>query len=129
MSLSKPQEQDMTLKNKVLVFTGTLMNFTREQAMELATMRGAICERAITSRTDYLIYGEKIGGTKTRAAQKYGVQMRSEQWLAAALLVNQPGFQPRKNTSALKDLSIAGPPPKLQPEPDVKPKGRRVRVL
>lgn len=121
-------KEDMNLKGKSICFTGTLSTFTREQARELIEDRGAIFSLRVTSDLDYLVYGDKVGGTKTRAAQKFGIQMRSEQWLAAAILVNQPGLVPRKSTSALKDLSLAGPPPTVK-QAEVKPKGRRVRVL
>ncbi len=55
--------------NKNLVFTGTLTNLSRDEAKYLAKTKGAKILSTVTSKTDYLVIGEKAGSKLNKAKQ------------------------------------------------------------
>ena len=63
---------------KTFVFTGTLSSMTREEASNHAKSRGAKIGSSISSKTDYLVAGDKAG-SKLQKAEKLGVMILSEQ--------------------------------------------------
>ncbi|MDX1924826.1 MAG: NAD-dependent DNA ligase LigA [Rickettsiaceae bacterium] len=70
------------LADKVVVFTGTLTSTSRQEAKSVAEKYGAKVTSSVTSKTDYLIIGEKPG-SKFQDAQKFGVKILDEnQWHA-----------------------------------------------
>jgi len=67
--------------NKNIVFTGTLFKLSREEAKHLALQLGAKISSTVTSKTDYVIVGEKPG-SKAKKAKELGVLMLSEdEWI------------------------------------------------
>ncbi|KAA8496128.1 DNA ligase [Porphyridium purpureum] len=62
-----------TLLGKIFVFTGSLgSDLTRVRAIELVQRRGGIVRNAVTSKTDFVVSGDK-SGTKLDRAHKLGV--------------------------------------------------------
>lgn len=73
---------DNPLKDKTVVLTGTLTQLTRDQAKALLQELGCKVSGSVSSKTDYLIAGEKAGSKLTKA-QALGVKVLTEQELLA----------------------------------------------
>lgn len=71
---------DNPLKGKNVVLTGTLTQLTRDQAKALLQSFGCKVLGSVSSKTDYLITGEKAG-SKLAKAQELGVRVLTEQEL------------------------------------------------
>ena len=69
---------DNPLKNKNVVLTGTLTQLTRDEAKALLQSLGCKVSASVSSKTDYLIAGEKAGSKLTKA-QELGITVLSEQ--------------------------------------------------
>ena len=63
--------------NKNIVFTGTLVSLSRDEAKYLAKINGAKILSTISKNTDYLIAGEKAG-SKAEKAKKLGIKIINE---------------------------------------------------
>ena len=63
--------------NKNIVFTGTLVSLSRDEAKYLAKTNGAKILSTISKNTDYLIAGEKAG-SKAKKAEKLGIKIINE---------------------------------------------------
>jgi DNA ligase (NAD+) len=63
--------------NKTFVLTGTLSGFTREEAMDKIAVLGGNVTSAISSKTDYVVAGEKPG-SKIEKANKLGIKIINE---------------------------------------------------
>lgn len=73
--------------NKLLVFTGTMEHAKRDDLIKEAKQLGAKVGTSVTTKTDYLIAGDKVGETKLNDAHKKGVKVITEgEYLA---LLNQ----------------------------------------
>ncbi|MDW7988436.1 MAG: NAD-dependent DNA ligase LigA, partial [candidate division WOR-3 bacterium] len=70
--------QKKPLAGKTFVITGTLKNYTREQATELIFRLGGNVSSAVSKKTDYLIVGSEPG-SKYEKAKALGVKMISEE--------------------------------------------------
>ncbi len=66
------------LAGKTVCFTGTMQSGTREQLKKQAKALGANISNRISSRTDYLIVGEKAGASKRQQAQAKNITILSE---------------------------------------------------
>ena len=67
--------------NKSIIFTGKLTNMSREEAKKRALEIGAKISSTISSKTDYLIYGEKAG-SKLKKAKELNISILSEkEWI------------------------------------------------
>jgi DNA ligase (NAD+) len=66
------------LTGKLIVFTGTMHNGSREEMKTQAKRLGARVGDAITGKTDMLVCGEKVGATKLKKARDLGVRLLSE---------------------------------------------------
>jgi len=64
-------------KGKTFVLTGTLANYTRDQASGLIKQRGGKVTGSVSAKTDYLLAGEEAG-SKLAKAQLLGVKVLSE---------------------------------------------------
>ncbi|PKL36696.1 DNA ligase [Candidatus Peregrinibacteria bacterium HGW-Peregrinibacteria-1] len=73
-----------TLSNKTFVITGTLQNWTRDQAKALLKQHGAKVQSSISVKTDYLIIGENPG-SKLAKAQSLNIQILTEEELKALI--------------------------------------------
>ena len=68
------------LQGKTFVITGTLEGFTRSQARDRIEANGGKVTGSVSSKTDYLLAGEKAGSKLTKA-QKLGVTVLGmEEW-------------------------------------------------
>jgi DNA ligase (NAD+) len=66
------------LAGKTVVITGELGSMTRDQAEELVRSKGGKAAGSVSKNTDYVVVGASPGGTKMRAAEKYGTRMLDE---------------------------------------------------
>ncbi|MET1026182.1 MAG: helix-hairpin-helix domain-containing protein, partial [Dongiaceae bacterium] len=73
---------DSAIAGKTVVFTGTLVKMTRNEAKARAESLGAKVAGSVSKKTDYVIIGEDAGSKAAKAAE-LGVQTLSEDdWLA-----------------------------------------------
>lgn len=70
--------QSNPFKDKVVVATGTLSNFTRDSITKKLEELGAKVAGSVSKKTDYLIAGEKAG-SKMAKANQLGVTILTEQ--------------------------------------------------
>jgi DNA ligase (NAD+) len=72
---------DSPVAGKVVVFTGTLVQVTRNEAKARAESLGAKVSGSVSVKTDYVVAGD-AAGSKRKKAEELGVQVLSEQeWL------------------------------------------------
>ena len=64
--------------NKMVVLTGTLEHYTRNEAKEILENLGANVSGSVSKKTDYVIYGT-AAGSKLAKAQNLGVATMSEE--------------------------------------------------
>ncbi|MEG9532097.1 NAD-dependent DNA ligase LigA [Mannheimia indoligenes] len=74
----KTEIADNPLKDKNVVLTGTLTQLTRDEAKALLQSLGCKVSGSVSSKTDYLIAGEKAGSKLTKA-QELDIQILTEQ--------------------------------------------------
>lgn len=80
VQLQKPEitaVKSNPFKNKVVVATGTLQNFTRDGITKKLEELGAKVAGSVSKKTDYLIAGEKAG-SKLAKAQQFEVTILTE---------------------------------------------------
>ena len=65
------------LSNISILFTGTLKELSRDRAKDLAKKKGFKIASNISSKLNYLVYGEKPG-SKLKKAQKLKVKTLNE---------------------------------------------------
>lgn len=65
------------LEGKIFVITGSLESLSRSEAKELIQKLGGRASGSVSSKTDYLVAGERAG-SKLETAQKLGVKILSE---------------------------------------------------
>ena len=68
---------DNIFSGKTIVLTGKLVELTRNEAKEYLERLGAKVTGSVTSKTDYVIVGEKAG-SKLAKAEQLGIQVLSE---------------------------------------------------
>ncbi|MEO0132524.1 MAG: NAD-dependent DNA ligase LigA [candidate division WOR-3 bacterium] len=80
LKFSEKQEEirKKPLAGKTFVITGTLKNYTREQATELIFRLGGNVSSSVSKKTDYLIVGAEPG-SKYDKAKALGIKMISEE--------------------------------------------------
>ena len=66
------------LEGKAFVFTGSLESMTRDEAGELVESLGGRVSGSVSSKTDYVVVGEKPGA-KLKKAESLGVEILNEQ--------------------------------------------------
>jgi DNA ligase (NAD+) len=74
------QGDSLVLAGKTFVVTGSLQNFTRDTIKEYITDNGGKVSSNVSTKTDYLVAGEKAG-SKLAKAEKLGVKVLTEQQL------------------------------------------------
>jgi DNA ligase (NAD+) len=70
--------KDSPIAGKTIVFTGTLVQMTREEAKALAERLGAKVSGSVSKKTDYLVAGAEAG-SKLKKAAEAGVTVLEEQ--------------------------------------------------
>ena len=73
-----------TLAGKILVVTGTLTRYTRDEIQELIAAHGGRAASSVSKNTDYVVAGEKAGSKRAKAEQ-LGVPVISEEQFEALL--------------------------------------------
>lgn len=71
-------ESDLPLAGKTLVVTGTLENYTREEAAAAIEAAGGRATSSVSKSTDFLVAGAKAGSKLTKA-EKLGVPVLTEE--------------------------------------------------
>ena len=69
---------DHPLQGKGVLFTGKLSSGSREELEAEARSFGARVQKSVSSKTDYLVCGEKVGAKKTEKAAALGVKVITE---------------------------------------------------
>ncbi len=72
------------INGKTFVITGTLNDYSRDDLVSLIETQGGKVSGAVSSRTDYLIAGEKAG-SKLDKATKLGIRIINENAIKALL--------------------------------------------
>jgi BRCT domain type II-containing protein len=71
------EETNVKLSGLNIVFTGK-MTMSRAEMTQIASNNGATVEERVTSRTDFLVTGKRVGKVKTEAARKKGCRVLEE---------------------------------------------------
>ena len=79
-----PPPSEGPLAGKTLVLTGTLPEWSREQATERIGAAGGRVTGSVSKKTDYLVAGESAG-SKLEKAQRLGVEVLDEAGLRSLL--------------------------------------------
>lgn len=74
----RPRAVNSPVAGKTVVFTGTLVTLTRQEAKANAERLGAKVAGSVSKKTDYVVAGEDAG-SKLKAARELGVTVLSEE--------------------------------------------------
>ena len=75
---TSPVNSDSPISGKHVVFTGTMTQGSRSDMIREAEALGAISQSGVSTKTDYLVAGEKVGASKLAKAEKLGTTVLSE---------------------------------------------------
>ncbi len=78
LSYERPRAVNSSVAGKTVVFTGTLVTLTRQEAKANAERLGAKVAGSVSKKTDYVVAGEDAG-SKLKAARELGVAVLSEE--------------------------------------------------
>jgi len=78
MKLMNKVRVETLLSGKIFVLTGGLKDYTRERAQELIESLGGRVTSSVSSKTDYVVYGENPG-SKFEKAKALGVKLINEE--------------------------------------------------
>ena len=77
IKFKKKLVKDNYFSNKHIVFTGTLLSLSRDEAKYLAKSNGAKILSSVSKKTDFLIIGSKAG-SKVEKAKSLGIKVLNE---------------------------------------------------
>ncbi len=80
---------DRVLAGLIIVVTGSLEGFSREEAAEAIASRGGRASSSVSAKTDFVVVGANAG-SKAAKAEQFGVPLLDEDGFAA-LLAGGPG--------------------------------------
>ena len=66
------------LEGKTIIISGVFENFSRDELKELIEKNGGKNVSSVSSKTDYLLAGDKIGPAKLEKAKKLNITIISE---------------------------------------------------
>lgn len=78
MEDEKQEQEDKRFESKTFVLTGSLENYTREEAGDIIEKFGGKVSSSVSKKTSYVLAGEEAGSKLTKA-QELGVEIISEQ--------------------------------------------------
>lgn len=78
VTCTETTKKDTTFKGLTFVLTGTLKNYSRDEAAALIRARGGKVASSVSVNTDYLVAGDG-GGSKRRDAESFGTQVLNEE--------------------------------------------------
>ena len=81
---SKPKSEGGKLRGQTFVLTGNLKNFTRDEAKGMIRKAGGSVSASVSSKTSYVVAGEKPG-SKYQKAVELGVKIIDEEELKKIL--------------------------------------------
>ena len=76
---SDRESSDSPIAGAIVVFTGSMQQGSRDDMEKNAKALGAKVAKSVTSKTTYLVTGDKVGETKINAARDKGVKVLTEQ--------------------------------------------------
>ena len=77
MELKEEKNRDNRFEGKTFVLTGSLENYTREEASSIIESFGGKTSSSVSKKTDYILAGEEAGSKLTKA-EALGVKIISE---------------------------------------------------
>lgn len=84
MTATSEKKATGALTGKAFVFTGTLSNYSREEAGDLVLKKGGVVHSSVTRKTDYVVAGESPG-SKVEKAREFGVPVLNEAMFSALI--------------------------------------------
>ena len=78
MELNQEEMLDNRFEGKTFVLTGTLQEFTRDEASKIIENYGGKTSSSVSKKTDYVLAGEEAGSKLTKAEQ-LGIKIITEQ--------------------------------------------------
>ena len=78
MQLEQTVQLAQTLQGYTLVVTGTLENFSRDEAKQAILARGGKAAGSVSAKTDFVVVGSNAGSKEAKALE-LGLQVVSEQ--------------------------------------------------
>lgn len=85
VKVQKYTQIDSKLINQSFVITGTLKDYSRDQAANLIRSLGGTFQSSVSIDTSYLVIGDKPGQNKVTSARKYHTKIINEQELKQLL--------------------------------------------
>ncbi|WP_027722829.1 BRCT domain-containing protein [Maridesulfovibrio zosterae] len=76
--LKDTAEMDSPIARKGIVFTGKMVQGTREDMQAVARRMGAKVQTSVSGKTDFLVCGSNVGAKKMETAQSKGVKVMTE---------------------------------------------------
>ena len=78
MELKKDEKTDNRFEGKIFVLTGSLENFTRDEASKIIEDYGGKTSSSVSKKTDFVLAGEEAGSKLTKA-ENLGIKIITEQ--------------------------------------------------
>lgn len=78
MKLNEEENTDNRFEGKTFVLTGSLEEFTRDEASKIIESHGGRTSSSVSKKTDYVLAGEEAGSKLTKA-ESLGIKIISEQ--------------------------------------------------